>query len=99
MFETITRRINGGLNGLADRLKYYNRARQVLGFGAIRGVLEPASEGDVSPFPEFTRGREMADAEPPVKKTRRQPTSKGKRASTKPATKKAAPKTGTTKFH
>ncbi len=26
MFEKITRRINGGLNGYADRLKYYERA-------------------------------------------------------------------------
>ena len=29
-FETITRRINGGLNGQPDRVKYYNRAKQVL---------------------------------------------------------------------
>ncbi len=29
-FETITRRINGGLNGQPDRLKYYNRAKGVL---------------------------------------------------------------------
>lgn len=29
-FKTITRRINGGLNGLEDRLKYYNRALIVL---------------------------------------------------------------------
>lgn len=30
-FETITRRINGGLNGLEDRKKYYTRARKILG--------------------------------------------------------------------
>ena len=30
MFETITRRINGGLNGLADRQALYARAMQVL---------------------------------------------------------------------
>jgi predicted chitinase len=29
-FETITRRINGGINGLADRLKYYERAKKVM---------------------------------------------------------------------
>lgn len=29
-FETITRRINGGINGLADRIKYYERAKKVL---------------------------------------------------------------------
>lgn len=30
-FEKITRRINGGLNGYADRLAYYERAKTVLG--------------------------------------------------------------------
>lgn len=30
-FETTTRRINGGLNGLEDRKKYYARARKILG--------------------------------------------------------------------
>ncbi len=30
-FKEITRRINGGYNGLADRLKYYERAKAVLG--------------------------------------------------------------------
>ena len=30
-FKLITKRINGGLNGWADRLKYWNRARRVLG--------------------------------------------------------------------
>jgi predicted chitinase len=29
-FKHITRRINGGLNGLADRVKYYERAKRVL---------------------------------------------------------------------
>lgn len=32
-FITITRRINGGLNGLADREAYYERAKSVLGSG------------------------------------------------------------------
>jgi predicted chitinase len=30
-FTSITKRINGGLNGLASRQKYYDRAKQVLG--------------------------------------------------------------------
>ncbi len=30
-FETITKRINGGLNGYEDRCKYYERAKDVLG--------------------------------------------------------------------
>lgn len=29
-FETITRRINGGINGLAERVEFYNRALTVL---------------------------------------------------------------------
>ncbi|MNN72082.1 hypothetical protein D3C81_1880850 [compost metagenome] len=29
-FETITRRINGGVNGLAERKEFYNRALKVL---------------------------------------------------------------------
>ena len=44
-FETITRKINGGLNGQADRLAYYQRAQQAL--------AEP-SGGDATasaPFP------------------------------------------------
>jgi predicted chitinase len=32
-FTTITQRINGGLNGLEDRLKYYDIAKNVLGGG------------------------------------------------------------------
>lgn len=31
LFERITKRINGGLNGYADRLEYYERAKRVLG--------------------------------------------------------------------
>lgn len=34
-FQGITRRINGGLNGLDDRLKRYHRALEVLGVAAI----------------------------------------------------------------
>ena len=30
-FETITRKINGGLNGLADRLALWTKAREALG--------------------------------------------------------------------
>lgn len=31
--ETVTRRINGGLNGLDDRISYLNKAKSVLGIG------------------------------------------------------------------
>lgn len=37
-FVKITRRINGGTNGLADRQKYYALARQVLADGFVAGA-------------------------------------------------------------
>lgn len=97
MFETITKRINGGLKGLEDRLKYYTRAKQVLGVPASRGIMEPESERDIPILPEFSRGREVLDAEPPVKKTRKARTKKSKRAPVKAAKKKAGKKTGGSK--
>ena len=41
-FREITRRINGGFNGLADRQQYYEKAKAVL------GVVAPAADGRVS---------------------------------------------------
>ena len=41
-FREITRRINGGFNGLADRQQYYEKAK------AILGVVAPAADGRVS---------------------------------------------------
>ena len=40
-FETITRKINGGLNGQADRLAHYERAKKVLGGPAVAPVPFP----------------------------------------------------------
>ena len=34
-FRTITKRINGGLNGLAERRSFYDTAREALGVGAV----------------------------------------------------------------
>lgn len=51
-FETITRRINGGLNGQPDRLKYYNRAKQVLNQNdaATPSIpIPPPAEATVTP--------------------------------------------------
>jgi putative chitinase len=94
MFETIMKRINGGLKGLEDRLKYYMRAKQVLGVPASRGLMEPESERDIPLLPEFTRGREALDAEPPARKPRKPRARKGKRAAVKSTKKKARKKTG-----
>ena len=42
-FVTITRRINGGTNGLADRQRYYEQAKAVLGAAkATRGAVAAA---------------------------------------------------------
>jgi putative chitinase len=57
-FGLITRRINGGINGLANRLQYYARAKDVLGIAGER-ENEAEMERDLPPsMPEFTRGRE-----------------------------------------
>jgi len=53
-FMKITRRINGGANGLADRQMYYARAKAVLSTGF---VAEPAARGE-------TRSRSNGSAEP-----------------------------------
>lgn len=56
-FKSITKRINGGFNGLEDRIRYYVRAKAVL-LGGTRGLVadddfsteEPQEEeGDFSP--------------------------------------------------
>lgn len=75
-FITITRRINGGLNGLQDRQKYYAIAKNVLGadepagFGfaaapatrsATRGA--PVSSQPSIPPPSLPRGQEAIEEE------------------------------------
>ncbi len=64
MFKTITKRINGGFNGLEDRQKYYARAKSVLGIGATRGFDSgPEDTGDDSGLPTFGRGAEFMNEE------------------------------------
>jgi putative chitinase len=55
MFKTITKRINGGFNGLEERRRFYEAARKVLGIHALRGLV-PEDTGDDSAIPRFTRG-------------------------------------------
>ena len=50
-FEAITRKINGGLNGQADRLAHYERAKRVLSDGGP--AVAPA------PFPQPNQKQEM----------------------------------------
>lgn len=64
-FTTITKRINGGLNGLASRQKYYERAKQALGVGTSfgsfgRAALSAAPPDDDSPL-ALPRGQEAID--------------------------------------
>ena len=62
-FVTITRRINGGTNGLPDRERYYARAKDVLAVGfaaapaaAMRGAMRAVSAK--LPAEALTRGHE-----------------------------------------
>jgi predicted chitinase len=74
-FITITRRINGGLNGLASRQKYYAVAKNVLGADepadfafsavAVPGASRGASEVSPTPIPPqaLPRGQEAIEDE------------------------------------
>jgi predicted chitinase len=99
-FREITRRINGGFNGLADRQKYFERAKAVLatafqagGPPATRGLTAPAARE--LPAEPLTRGfeaiRELAPRKKPGKKAagRKAPAEK---PVTKAVTKKAKTK-------
>jgi hypothetical protein len=66
-FVTITKRINGGLNGLAERERYYEIAKNVLAaeeldnfaFSAPFAPSSDGSAGDDSPF--LPRGQEFIE--------------------------------------
>jgi putative chitinase len=58
-FKTITKRINGGFNGLEQRQRFYDVARRVLGVPPLRGIV-PEDKGDDSSIPKFTRGLDSA---------------------------------------
>ncbi|MEJ7616424.1 MAG: peptidoglycan-binding protein [Pyrinomonadaceae bacterium] len=106
MLRTITKRINGGFNGLAERLKYYEQAKRIYGLGGVtRGLCgAPADTGDDSAIPVFTRGSEaiadsldqdgqMVSARPSVKAVKVNSTTKaGKAVGTKSSAKKAGAK-------
>ena len=86
-FREITRRINGGFNGLAERQRFYETAKTVLAVVAPAGdagVSFDLDEEDVEPI--FERGLEGMPAEPVVAPRRRK-TAK-KTAARKPAAKK-----------
>lgn len=73
-FETITRRINGGLNGQPDRVKYYQRAKNVLNKDDAvtdpapgQPVSPPANPGQpVAPTPPVTPAPPVSPGAPPA---------------------------------
>ncbi len=87
-FVAITKRINGGTNGLADRQHYYARALAVLGVGVTRAMRAAP----------LTRGHEAIVADAKVRARKRAATQKtpakkvaaGKMPAKKVAAKKAA---------
>ena len=89
-FKEITRRINGGFNGLAERERFYEVAKAAMGVAGpavTRGG--PPVEAD-APEPAFERGFEAIRAEAPPTGTRKRPVKK-------PAAKKATAKKSTAK--
>ena len=79
-FREITKRINGGFNGLADRQQFYAVARTVLGVPDVpiaRGA-KPMRAALLAPEPAFARGQEAIRA------------AVRRRASRKPARRKAS---------
>ena len=57
-FAAITRRINGGTNGLADRQKYYATAQAVLAQGFVAGAVTRGAPMAALPDGPLARGQE-----------------------------------------
>ena len=92
-FREITKRINGGFNGLEERRRFYAVARNVLGVvqppvtrGSVRGLPELADE------PVFERGIEAIRRQAPKSRSPRKAagTRKGTRTRKRAGTRKAA---------
>jgi putative chitinase len=62
-FREITKRINGGLNGLTDRERFYAVARTVLGVTDVPLTRGPGRPSEDTPEPAFERGHEAVRAE------------------------------------
>jgi len=64
-FLRITKRINGGTNGLAEREKYFARAQAVLAAGFDPGPALAVPRGGIALLPPLTRGHEEIRARAP----------------------------------
>jgi putative chitinase len=99
-FREITRRINGGFNGLAERERFYEAAKAALGVmgpAVTRGG--PPVEADATE-PAFERGVEAVRSDVPPAVRRRRPIKKAaakKTTSKKSSTKKASVKKASAK--
>jgi predicted chitinase len=92
-FRAITKRINGGFNGLAERERFYEAAKAVLGVtgpAVTRGAPEPVGEE-----PAFERGFEAIRSDAGARVTGK--ARKKKRAASKRVSKKGKAKTRTAK--
>ncbi len=58
-FTAITRRINGGTNGLPDRQKYYDTAKAVLALGFTAGAATRGARKAMLPDEPLSRGFEL----------------------------------------
>jgi len=89
-FKEITRRINGGFNGLPDRQKFYEAAKRVLDVvppPLTRGGPPQVDTGD----PDFVRGAEAIRSEagrrPARKAAKKKPAAKARGAAKRPRAK------------
>jgi len=96
-FREITRRINGGSNGLAERERFYETAKAVLGVTAVLTRGGPGVEAEVEE-PAFERGYEAIRAETGKRKRASQKkTAKKRRVKTTVSKKPAKPRAGGTR--
>jgi len=86
-FREITRRINGGFNGIDDREKFYAAARTVL--GVVEGPVtrdaldEPAFERGYEAIRRLTARRRTTRKKPAARKTKAKPRVKSRTVSRK----------------
>jgi hypothetical protein len=93
-FKEITRRINGGFNGLADREKYYEKAKTVLGVTGPIASPEGAPGLEQVADPTFERGYEAVRADAVRRRrSRKRKSVKTKRVKTKAAKRRVSRKT------